>query len=165
MLRVRFLTALIMVFLSTVGVHLVFGENAFADSKYSRPISMIVIDGASARSSGTTADLASSFIGLLSTLQSDDLFMLMNTDASDEVVGPFRPSDTAFNESRADFDAALRWPVAVHVDDLASACVFLLEKVNSSEIYEKNISPGFNNIFFRFPQHFFIVGFYPKILF
>ena len=123
MLRVRFLTALIMVFLSTVGVDLVFGENAFADSKYSRPISMIVIDGASARSSGTTADLASSFIGLLSTLQSDDLFMLMNTDASDQVVGPFRPSDPAFNESRADFDAALRWPVAVDVDDLATSMV------------------------------------------
>ena len=123
MLRVRFLTALIMVFLFTVGVHLVFGENAFADSKYSRPISMIVIDGASARSSGTTADLASSFIGLLSTLQSDDLFMLMNTDTSDQIVGPFKPSDPEFNQSRADFDAALRWPVAVNADDLATSMV------------------------------------------
>jgi GDP-L-fucose synthase len=28
----------------------------------------------------------------------------------------------------------------LHVDDLASACVFLLEKINSSEIYKKNIS-------------------------
>ena len=47
--------------------------------------------------------------------------MLMVTDDATHFVGPYRPTDPAYNQARADFDAILRWPVTIRSDGLDKA--------------------------------------------
>ena len=112
---------LILVLALFAGTQWAAAQDVSADSGFSRPITTIVVDGVSTRSSGAAADLAISFVSLLDTIQSDDLFMLMVTDDATHFVGPHRPSDPAYNQVRADFDAILRWPVTIRSDDLGKA--------------------------------------------
>ncbi len=114
---------LILVLALFAGTQWAAAQDVSADSGFSRPITTIVVDGISARSSEDAADLAISFVSLLDTLQNDDLFMLMVTDDSTHFVGPYRPTDPAYNQVRADFDAILRWPVTIRSDDLEKALV------------------------------------------
>ena len=105
------------------GTQWAMARDVSADVSFSRPITTVIVDGISARSSEGAADLAISFVSLLDTLQSDDLFMLMVTDDSTHFVGPHRPTDPAYNKVRADFDAILRWPVTIQSDGLEKVLV------------------------------------------
>ncbi len=117
----KFSVALVLVLAVFGGVQWADTRGASADSEITRPISMIVVDGISARASMPAADLASSFVSLLTTLERDDMYMFMVTDDSDHFVGPYRPTASAFKRVRADFDAVLRWPITIRSDDLATA--------------------------------------------
>ena len=119
--KARRLAILILLVALFAGTQWAAARNVSADSAFSRPITTIVVDGISVRSSEAAADLAISFVSLLDTLQSDDLFMLMVTDDSTHFVGPHRPTDPAYNQVRADFDAILRWPVTIRSDGLEKA--------------------------------------------
>ena len=119
--KVRRSAILILVLALFAGTQWAAAQDVSADSSFSRPITTIVVDGISARSTEAAADLAVSFVSLLDTLQGDDLFMLMVTDDSTHFVGPYRPTDPAYNQVRADFDAILRWPVTVRSDGLEKA--------------------------------------------
>lgn len=119
--KARRLAILILLVALFAGTQWAAARDVSADSVYSRPITTIVVDGFSVRSSEAAADLAISFVSLLDTLQSDDLFMLMVTDDSTHFVGPYRPTDPAYNQVRADFDAILRWPVTIRSDGVEKA--------------------------------------------
>ncbi len=119
--KARRLAILILLVALFAGTQWAAARDVSADSAYSRPITTIVVDGFSVRSSEAAADLAISFVSLLDTLQSDDLFMLMVTDDSTHFVGPYRPTDPAYNQVRADFDAILRWPVTIRSDGVEKA--------------------------------------------
>ena len=119
--KARRLAILILLVALFAGTQWAVARNVSADSPFSRPITTIVVDGISVRSSEAAADLAISFVSLLDTLKSDDLFMLMVTDDSTHFVGPYRPTDPAYNQVRADFDAILRWPVTIRSDGLEKA--------------------------------------------
>ena len=121
--KIRRSAILVLVLALFAGTQWAAAQDVSADSDFSRPITTIVVDGISARSSETAADLAISFVSLLNTLQSDDLVMLMVTDDSTRFVGPYRPTDPVYNQVRADFDAILRWPVTVQSDGLEKALV------------------------------------------
>ena len=114
---------LILVVTLLAGTQWVVAQDVSADVSFSRPITTVIVDGISARSSEDAADLAISFVSLLETLQSDELFMLMVTDDSTHFVGPYRPTDPAYNTVRADFDAILRWPVTIRSDGLDKVLV------------------------------------------
>ena len=119
--KIRLSAILILVLALFAGTQWAAAQDVSADSDFSRPITTIVVDGISTRSSEAAADLAISFVSLLDTLQGDDLFMLMVTDDATHFVGPHRPMDPAYNQVRADFDAILRWPVTIRSDDLEKA--------------------------------------------
>ena len=119
--KARRLTILILLVALFAGTQWAAARNVSADSAFSRPITTIVVDGISVRSSEAAADLAISFVSLLDTLQSDDLFMLMVTDDSTHFVGPYKPTDPAYHQVRADFDAILRWPVTIRSDGVEKA--------------------------------------------
>ncbi len=119
--KVRRSAILILLLALFAGTQWAAAQDVSADSAFSRPITTIVVDGISARSSEAAADLAVSFVSLLDTLQSDELVMLMVTDDSTHFVGPYRPTDPAYNQVRADFDAILRWPVTIRSDGLEKA--------------------------------------------
>lgn len=121
MAKIRRSAILILVLALFAGTQWAAARDVSADSGFSRPITTIVVDGVSTRSSEAAADLAISFVSLLDTIQGDDLFMLMVTDDATHFVGPHRPSDPAYNQVRADFDAILRWPVTIRSDDLGKA--------------------------------------------
>ena len=115
-------SAILILFLALfAGTQWAAAQDVSADSAFSRPITTIVVDGISVRSSEAAADLAVSFVSLLDTLQGEDLFMLMVTDDSTHFVGPHRPTDPAYNQVRANFDAILRWPVTIRSDGLEKA--------------------------------------------
>ena len=114
---------LILVLALLAGTQWASARDVSADVSFSRPITTVIVDGFSARSSEDAADLAISFLGLLDTLQGDDLFMLMVTDDATHFVGPYRPTDPAYNQARADFDAILRWPVTIRSDGLDKALI------------------------------------------
>ena len=115
--------ALVLILTVFAGVQWAGPREAWADSQLTQPISMVVVDGVSVRSSGAAADLASSFVSLLTTLEREDMFMFMVTDDATHFVGPHRTTDSAFERARADFDAVLRWPITIQSDDLATALV------------------------------------------
>ena len=69
-------------------------REASADVSFSRPITTVIVDGFSARSSENAADLAISFMSLLDTLQSDELFMLMVTDPRTPSITRYAPTST-----------------------------------------------------------------------
>ena len=119
--KARRLAILILLVTLFAGTQWAAARDVSADSAFSRPITTIVVDGMSVRSSEAAADLAVSFVSLLDTLQSDELFMLMVTDDSTHFVGPYRPTDPAYKQVRADFDAILRWPVTIRSDGLGKA--------------------------------------------
>ena len=114
---------IILVLALLAGTQWASAQDVSADVSFSRPITTVIVDGFSARSSEDAADLAISFLGLLDTLQGDDLFMLMVTDDATHFVGPYRPTDPAYNKARADFDAILRWPVTIRSDGLDKALI------------------------------------------
>ncbi len=109
---------LILALVLLAGTQWAVAREVSADVSFSRPITTVIVDGFSARSSEDAADLAISFVTLLDTLQSDELFMLMVTDDSTQFVGPHLPTDAAYNQARAEFDAVLRWPVTIRSDGL-----------------------------------------------
>ena len=137
--KVRRSAILIFVLALFAGTQWAAAQDVSADSSFSRPITTIVVDGISVRSSEAAADLAISFVSLLDTLQGDDLFMLMVTDDSTHFVGPYRPTDPAYNQVRGDFDAILRWPVTIRSDGLEKA---LLE--THAALIEERAAEGSN---------------------
>ena len=92
-----------------------------SDSQYSRHLAVLVADGGAMRHSEGGADLASSFISLLATLQDDKQFMFINAYDTSQVLGPYRMSDPEYSSIQNEIEARLSWPVAGKEGDLANA--------------------------------------------
>ena len=60
---------IILVLALLAGTQWASAQDVSADVSFSRPITTVIVDGYSARSSEDAADLAISFLGLLDTLQ------------------------------------------------------------------------------------------------
>ena len=121
--RIKILTSILLIAVFVIGINFLGSVTVSAESKHQQNISMIVLDGSSVHSSENTADLVSSFIGLLATLRHDDLFLLMNTNDTSKIFGPYSPGDPQFNEARAEFESIFRWPTSVRPDDMTTALV------------------------------------------
>ena len=116
-------TSILLISVFVIGINISDSRTASADPKHRQNISMIVLDGSSVNSTENTPDLVSSFIGLLATLHHDDLFLLMNTNDTSKIFGPYNPKDPQFKDARTEFESIFRWPTSIRPDDITTAIV------------------------------------------
>lgn len=102
--RPRVLSALFMAGFAMAVMVGVGSQTAEADTE----VALVVTDGQALRQSEQGLDLITSFIGLVATLQEDQLFMFMDSDNPSDVLGPFSARDINFDAVRQEIEARLR---------------------------------------------------------
>ena len=121
--RAKILSALIIVAAVLVAVHWSGGRAASAESQYSRHISVLLVDGQAVRLADGGVDLASSFMGVMSALRDDQLFMFMSADGASQTLGPYRATDAEYPQIRESILANLKGPATAYGNDLAEALI------------------------------------------
>ena len=141
MYRATLSLALILVVVALVAAQWSAAPVATADSQYSRDIAVLLVDGDAMRHAEGGVDLASSFVGLLSALQDDRLFVFMSVDAVSQTVGPYRASDPEYPNIQDEIEARMKSPSLGHDGDLAGALLEARETLSrerasaGSEVY------------------------------